>query len=249
MDPESFEPGARDLALLEDASLVLRVGLGFDFWLDKLLGRAPGRHPPAQQAVVDVAAGIPLLEVRGRDPFARDGHAHGIANPHYWLDPANAVTMTGTIAVALCNGCPPARDAFLLNRERFVAQLEERIAQWRQRLAPCRGAAVLAHHNTWPYFARRFHLNVVGFVEPKEGVTPSAAHLAALLSVARRSRVRAILQTGSEPRKLSDALAARLGIPVVSLAPDVGSVAGTGDYLRLIDYNVEALARALGSAG
>ncbi len=249
MDPESFEPGVRDLALLEGASVVLRVGLGFDFWLDPLLGRARRSHPRSQEAVVDLSAGIPLLEVHGRDPFARDGHAHGIANPHYWLDPANAVTVTGTIAAALARSCPPAGEAILQNRERFVAQLGERMAQWRRRLAPCRGAAVLAYHNSWPYFARRFHLNVVGFVEPKEGVTPSAAHLASLLSLARRTGVRAILQTSSEPRKLSDALAERLDIPVVSLAPGVGSVAGTGDYASFMGTNVEALARALGSAG
>jgi ABC-type Zn uptake system ZnuABC Zn-binding protein ZnuA len=199
--------------------------------------------------VVDLSAGIPLLEVHGRDPFARDGHAHGIANPHYWLDPANAVTVTGTIAAALARCCPPAREQILQNRERFVAQLGERMAQWRGRLAPCRGAAVLAYHDSWPYFARRFHLNVVGFVEAKEGVTPSAAHLVSLLSLARRTGVRAILQTGNEPRKLSDALAERLGIPVVSLAPGVGSIAGTGDYPGFMEHNVEALARALGSAG
>jgi ABC-type Zn uptake system ZnuABC Zn-binding protein ZnuA len=91
-------------------------------------------------------------------------------------------------------------------------------------------------------------LNVVGFVEPREGVTPSVAHLASLLSLARRSKVRAILQASNEPSQLSRLLAARLQVPLVALAPTTGSVPATGDYLSFMDYNVEALARALGPA-
>lgn len=249
MDPESFEPGVRDLALIEGASILLRVGLGFDFWIDKLLGRSEPSRARWRGMIVDVSSGIPLLEVHGRDPFARDAHAHGIANPHYWFDPRNAATMSGTIAAALVRSCPDARDAILGNRERFLAQLDRRMSEWAHRLAPCRGAAVLAYHNTWPYLARRFHLNVAGFIEPKEGVTPSAAHVASLLSLGRRSRARAILQTMNEPRNLSQAVATRLGIPLVQLAPGVGSVPGTDDYLGFMDYNVNALARALACAG
>ncbi|MEJ8840658.1 metal ABC transporter substrate-binding protein [Ramlibacter sp. AN1133] len=248
MDPESFEPGVRDLALIEDAALVLRVGLGFDFWLDKMLG-SQGRSPARWRgAIVDVSSGIPLLEVQGRNPFARDAHAHGIANPHYWLDPRNAATMSGTIAAALAARCPEAGETVRANHARFLAQLDGRISAWSWRLAPWRGAAVLAFHNTWPYFARRFHLNVAGFVEPKEGVTPSAAHVASLLALGRRWNVRAILQTTDEPKKLSQSLAARLGIPLVELAAGVGSVPGTGDYLAFMDHNVNALARALAPA-
>ena len=36
-DPEAFEPRPSDLAKLKGASVVVRVGLGYDHWLDKLL--------------------------------------------------------------------------------------------------------------------------------------------------------------------------------------------------------------------
>ena len=36
-DPEAFEPRPSDLARLKGASVVVRVGLGYDHWLDKLL--------------------------------------------------------------------------------------------------------------------------------------------------------------------------------------------------------------------
>ena len=102
-DPEAFEPRPSDLARLKGASVVVRVGLGYDHWLDKLLsmhGDAVINRGGA--GYVDASVGIPLLEVKGSsvDPANRDGHAHGLANPHYWLDPANAEIITGGIAEA-----------------------------------------------------------------------------------------------------------------------------------------------------
>ena len=59
------------------------------------------------------------------------------------------------------------------NRERFRAELEARMRQWSAALAPYAGAKLIAYHNTWPYFARRFRLDIVDLVEPKAGVSPS----------------------------------------------------------------------------
>jgi ABC-type Zn uptake system ZnuABC Zn-binding protein ZnuA len=247
-DAEAYEPRTSDLSTLADAALIVRVGLGYDFWLDPLLARM---HRPLQgpdERIVDASAGVPLLEVKGRDPFAGDGHAHGMANPHYWLDPANAETITAGIAAGIVRLAPDARDAVLGNRKRFLEQLHQRMSAWSLQLAPYRGAAVLAYHNSWPYFARRFRLNVVGFLEPREGVAPSAAHVSSLVALARRSEVRAILQKTNEPQRFSQMLSAQTGVPLVLLAPAVASVPQAPDYLGLMDYNVGTLARALGAA-
>jgi ABC-type Zn uptake system ZnuABC Zn-binding protein ZnuA len=247
-DPEAFEPRASDFAKLADADLIVRIGLGYDYWIDRLTDRL--QRPELQQGglhSIDASTGVPLLEVGGRDPLAQDdGHGHGMANPHYWLDPVNTETVTANIAAGIIRLAPSARESVEANRNRFLANLHERVAIWSKRLAPYRGAAVLTYHNGWPYFARRFHLNIVGFIEVKEGVPPSAAHLSALMS--GLSDVRAILQAPYEPKRFSEMLSAHSGVPVVTLAPWVGSVAQATDYLSMMDYNVDVLARALASA-
>jgi ABC-type Zn uptake system ZnuABC Zn-binding protein ZnuA len=250
IDPEAFEPRASDFATLADADLIVRVGLGYDFWIDRLTERL--QRPELQQGglrSLDASTGVPLLEVGGRDPLAQDdGHGHGMANPHYWLDPINAETVTATLAAGIIRLAPGARQTVEANRNQFLATLHQRLAAWTKQLAPYRGAAVLTYHNGWPYFARRFRLNVVDFIEAKEGVPPSAAHLTVLISEARQSGVQAILQTPYEPKRFSDMLSARTGVPVVTLAPGVGSVEQAKDYLSLMDYNVGALTRALALA-
>ena len=107
----------------------------------------------------------------------------------------------------------------------------------------------MAYHDSWPYFARRFHFNLVDFVETKEGVGPSLAHLSTLIAEMRRSGARAILQEAYEPKNFSQMLSARTGAPLVVLAATVGSVPQAGDYLSLMDFDVSALARALAASG
>src|SRR3954468_2974550 len=86
-DPEVFAPPPSHVALVRDAALVLRVGLGFDEWLDKLIRQAGDARPARDGHVLDFSTDIALLEVQGRSIEARSCHAHGAANPHYWLDP------------------------------------------------------------------------------------------------------------------------------------------------------------------
>ena len=250
-DPEAFEPRPSDLARLKGASIVIRVGLGYDHWLDKLLtmhGDATVNRGGA--GYVDASVGIPLLELKGSllDPAARDGHAHGLANPHYWLDPANAETISGGIAEAAIRVAPEMGKKIIANRDGFLTRLKASLARWEQLLGPHRAARLIAYHNTWPYFARRFRLNIVDVIEIKEGVAPSPARLARLAATMREQKIRVIVHEPFEPEDASQLLARRTGAAVVTLAPSVGSLPDADSYLALFDYNVGALAQALSAA-
>src|SRR6202521_5724032 len=251
VDPEAVEPRPSDLGKLKGAAIIVRVGLGCDHWLDKLLylhsDASINRRGPGY---VDASVGIPLLEIKGGsiEVGSQDGHAHGLANPHYWLDPAHAEIITAAIAEAVIRVAPALSDKVVANRNRFLERLRVRLTEWQQRLAPYRAAPLLAYHNTWPYFARRFRLDIIDVIEVKEGVAPSPARLAQLAAMIRERRVRAILQETYEPEEAPQLLAGRTAIAVLKLATSVGSVPEAGDYLALFDHNVGVLARALAAA-
>ncbi len=174
-----------------------------------------------------------------------DGHAHGAANPHYWLDTANAETITAVIAEGIARLRPALRGAVGARRDAFLARLRASLAGWETTLAPFGGAAVIAYHNSWPYFARRFRLNIIAVIEPKEGVAPSPARLVELLTLARKAGTVAILHDAYQPSDVSALIAERARLPLVVLAPSVGSLPDVQDYTALFDYDVSALARAL----
>jgi ABC-type Zn uptake system ZnuABC Zn-binding protein ZnuA len=194
---------------------------------------------------VDGSTGIPLLEIRGQSVVNEGGHAHGVANPHYWLDPGNAAVVTAAIAEGLARLMPAERERIVANRNRFLADLDVRLRRWTELLAPFAGAKLIAYHNSWPYFARRFRLDVIDFVEPKPGVAPSPAHLAHLIAAGRKAQVRAIVHEPYEPEDASRLLADKLGVPFVRLATSVGSLPHTEDYFSLIEFDAATLAQAL----
>ena len=247
VDPESFEPRPSHLATLRKAALVVRVGAGYEHWLDRLLQRAGSKALlPGAAGYLDLSSQIALLEVRGRSVAIVPGHAHGSANPHYWLDPANGEIVAGQVAAALIRLLPGQRETIEAARQTFVTELRQRLSAWSKVLEPHRGVALVSYHNTWPYFARRFRLNIVDVIEQKEGVAPGAIRLAKLSSSLRSRSVRIVIHEPFQPVDLSRVLAERIGASVIVMAPSVGSVAEAADYFSLIDYNVRMLSKALG---
>ena len=247
VDPEAFEPRPGDFEKIRSAGLLLRVGLGYDYWLDKLLRQTGDeRLMRGGAAYVDASTGIPLLEVSGQSVINEGGHAHGVANPHYWLDPENAKLVSASIAEGLERVLPAERTRIAANRARFLADLDGAIARWTAQLAPVAGVKLVAYHNSWPYFARRFRLDVIDFIEPKPGVSPSPAQLARLVAGGKNAGVRAVVHEPYEPEDASRFVAQKLGVPFVLLATSVGSVPEAKDTFALFDHNVVTLAKALG---
>jgi ABC-type Zn uptake system ZnuABC Zn-binding protein ZnuA len=229
-DAESFQPRPQDIARLRSASAILRVGADYDLWLDRLLPQlAPGT------AVIDASRDVALLDVRAGGIGPGDGHAHGRGNPHYWLDPANAEMITGTILEALVLLDPGNAKRYEANRLAFLSKLDARIAAWSASLRNT--PPIIAYHDTWPYFARRFRLRIVGIIEARPGVPPSPSHLAKLAG----ERAGIIVREPHEPRRDADFLAAKTGAKVAILTSTIGAVPEARDYLSLIDYNVNAL--------
>ena len=245
MDAEDYSPKPQDVARVAGARLVVRVGLDYDIWFDRLLAQA-GRADlvRGRAAHVDASYAIPVVEVRGASVGPGDGHAHGNGNPHYWLDPKNAEIVTATVLEALVRLDPAHAGEFENNRAAFLSALDAKLAGWQQRLAPLHGRALVAYHNSWSYFARRFRLDIAGIIEPKPGVQPGPAHLAAMLRLMRDREVGIVLRAPHEPERDVAFLAAKTGAAVVTLAGSVGATPRATDYITLFDADVDALAAA-----
>jgi ABC-type Zn uptake system ZnuABC Zn-binding protein ZnuA len=122
---------------------------------------------------------------------------------------------------------------------------ESLLAGWFGVMLPYRGAKVVADHNTWPYFARRFGISVIGFLEPKPGLPPTTRHLNELIESMRAQGVRVILANPYFDPRFAQFVAERTGAQVVSMAHTVGARPGTNDYISMVDYDVRQLAGAL----
>jgi ABC-type Zn uptake system ZnuABC Zn-binding protein ZnuA len=246
MNAEEYQPTPQDLLRLKNARLLVRVGLDYDLWLDRLLARAEflGGNPDLRRGgagYVDASFGVPVLEVRGISVGPGDGHAHGSGNPHYWLDPKNAEIITSTILETLARRDPANLATYEANRLAFLARLETRLSEWQAKLAPLKAMPLVAYHNSWPYFARRFRLDFVGFLETKPGVPPSPSHLADILQTMRARAVRIVVREPYEPERDVTFVAGKAGASVVTLAASVGALPQTDDFLSLFERDAEVL--------
>lgn len=246
LDAEEYQPKPQDVLRLKSARMLVRVGLDYDLWLDRLLVQAGNsailRGGPGH---VDASFAITVLELRGMSVGPGDGHAHGSGNPHYWLDPKNAEIITGTILETLVRIDPANAARYEANRAAFLARLQVKLAEWEGKLAPLKAMPLVAYHNSWPYFARRFRLDFIGFIETKPGVPPSPSHLAGIVRTMQMRGVRVVVREPREPKRDADFVADKAAAKVVTLAGSVGGLPQTGDYIALFDANVAALLAAV----
>ena len=86
---------------------------------------------------------------------------------------------------------------------------------------------LIAYHNSWPYFARRFRLDFADFLEIKPGVPPTPSHLAGIIETMRTRGVRIVVREPHEPERDVAFVAAKTGASVVVLAASVGALPGS----------------------
>jgi len=141
--------------------------------------------------------------------------------------------------------------ALLFERGRLGAFLKQQgeealLGGWLGLMLPYYGAKSVDDHNIWPYFTRRFGIQLIGHMEPKPGIPPTTSHLRALVERMRAEGVRLVLAAAYYDPRHARFISEHTGARVVNLANQVGAREGADDYLRMFDYNIRQLTAALG---
>jgi len=251
VEAESIVKGNRDVHGVEvlpsyfvkvrRADVFVKVGLDLDQWAQQLIDGSRN----AKLLVVDASAGIAPLEVPGFKVDASHGDLHRYGNPHYWLDPANLRPIADAIAAGLSRAAPEHATTFRTNAGAYLVHVERALAGWQQRLAPLAGLEVVSYHNTWPYFARRFNLRIVDFLEPKPGVPPTPTHIAQLEARLKGGSVRMILMESYFDDRVPNLISRDTGVPVVKVPVLSGALPGADDPIALFDAITAAIADAV----
>ena len=246
-DPHFVEPKPSFLLLLRKADLLEVVGLDLEVgWLPPLLDQSRNvKIRPGGPGYLDVSTGVEILDRPTGNVNRSMGDVHAMGNPHYWIDPANAVRIAIQVSKKL-SALRPNDAAYFADRlETFKKRMNEANKKWTAMLAPYRGAKIVTYHNSWPNFVRRYGLNVVGFVEPKPGVPPSPSHTFELINLMKEQKVKAILVEPYFDLKTPQSIAERTGAGLLVMYPSVGARPELDDYFKLFDRNINELVKVL----
>jgi ABC-type Zn uptake system ZnuABC Zn-binding protein ZnuA len=137
-------------------------------------------------------------------------------------------------------------ETYQLNYKKFEATIDGKLQEWGRAMLPFKGQSVVAYHDSWPYFAHRYGLNIDIFLEPKPGIPPSPSHLAEVIGKMKAQKIKAILVEPFQNRKTAEKVAASTGARVVDAAQFPGGMPNTETYVALIDALVLRTAAAMG---
>lgn len=178
-DPHEYETNADDAKAVADAQVVVKNGLGYDAFIDKLLAASPRPH----RIVIDVGE--------------LTGHRQG-DNPHVWYDPTTMPRVAHRLADILTQLDPADTEYFAGRLQAFNASekaVSDRVSSLR---AKYQGARVLPTEPVFDYMAAALGLEIVdregAFQKAvEEGNDPPAAAVARFRDQLASHQIKALI--------------------------------------------------------
>jgi zinc/manganese transport system substrate-binding protein len=250
-DPHFVEAKPSFILKLQKADLLIVVGLELEIgWLPPLITQSRNAKVQAgAEGYLDASAGVKKLEIPTGQITRAMGDVHPLGNPHYWLDPENGKIIAREIAAKLGQLRPGDKAYFDQRAGDFTNRLTEAEKRWTAAMASFKGLKVVTYHRSFPNFADRFGLDVVGYVEPRPGIPPSPSHTLDLIQEMKRQQIKIILMEPYFDQKTPNSIASQTGAQVLVMPPSVGGNKEVTDYLKLFDYDINLLQTGLKQAG
>jgi zinc/manganese transport system substrate-binding protein len=143
-DPHEFTTNAATALAVSDADIVIYSGIGYDTWMEKLLGSTgkPGR------TVIDVADLI----------GAKDGD-----NPHIWYDPRTMLALAGKLVEVFSKVNPGEAAAYRKQLDDLKAAMQRELARIAEIKAAAKGLTVTATEPVFGYMAEALGLKMINY--------------------------------------------------------------------------------------
>jgi ABC-type Zn uptake system ZnuABC Zn-binding protein ZnuA len=173
-------------------------------------------------------------------------------DPHFWLDPNNAIHYVENIRDGLAQVDPAGKQIYTRNAQAYIAKLVDLDTWIKAQVVqvPQERRLLVTNHESLGYFADRYGFSVVGTIIPSvsTGSSPSAQQLAGLVEHIKASKAPAIfLENGVNP-DIARQIAAETGVKVVtglyshSITPPGGEAP---DYITMMKFDTLAIVKAL----
>jgi ABC-type Zn uptake system ZnuABC Zn-binding protein ZnuA len=250
-DSHFVEPKPSFITKVHGAELVISVGLQLEIgWLPPLITQS--RNPnvqPGAAGYLEASQFADVLEKPSGGVSRAMGDIHPLGNPHYWLDPNNGRAVAQGFAAKFGSLRPEDAGYFDGRYKDFAARLAQAEKGWDQKMAPYRGRKVITFHQSWPNFAKRFGIEVAGYVEPKPGIPPTPSHSLELINLMKAQNIKVIWVEPYFDTKTPDSIARSASGEAIVLLPSVGGVPKVTDYFKLFDYDIDLAAGAFERTG
>ncbi len=242
LGPHDFQATPTDIAALSNAQVLVKNGLGMEYFLAKLTDSAENNS----LQVIDTSRGVAVIR---SDEAEADEQDQGEVNPHIWLDPLRATQQVQNIRDGLVKADPGCSAGYRQRAAAYTAQLKELNTAIATQLRPFRGKTFIAFHDFAPYFAERYDLQADFVVDVPE-MNPTPADLQRVSNKVQQTQLKALLSEPQEGDRSFNALAEDLGVNVVTFDPlETGPEKASklpDTYFTVMKSNVASLIKSFG---
>ena len=245
-NPHFVDPKPSYIINLSNADLYVTIGLDLETgWSPQLLSSSRNQKiQKGSPGYVDASEGVGLLQVPS-SVNRGEGDIHIYGNPHYWLDPLNGKLIARNIATGLERVDPDNKTFYEANLSAFYAKIDLKMKEWAAKMDAYKGSKIIAYHNEWVYFEKRFGLQIVDFMEPKPGIPPSPSQLVKVIKEVTANHIKVIISSPYFTTSSSDVVAKQTGVKELTLATSVAAFTSIKNYFDLFDYNIDQLTAVL----
>ena len=242
-DPHFVEAKPSFLLKLRNADLLILVGLQLEIgWLPPLITQSGNpRIQVGAPGYLDASQFAEILDIPTGQITRAMGDVHPLGNPHYWLDPDNGRRIARGIAQKLGEMDPTDSQYFQQRFQDFDRRLTAAEKNWDAEMAAYHGRKVVTYHTSWSNFAKHFHLQVVGYIEPRPGIPPTPAHTLEIIQLMKRDSVKVVVVEPYFDLKTPNSIGSATGAKVIVLLPSVGGEKQVTDYFKLFNYDISLL--------
>jgi zinc/manganese transport system substrate-binding protein len=239
-----FNPRPSDLKRLQEADLIIINGIGLEPWIENWVKASDRKNK-----IVDASVGIKPIDdnemaLEGcshEHEEEGDHHHHHGPNPHVWLDPVLAKQQVQNILKALIQADPANQKQYESNAKNYLKRLEDLHKKFQETLASLRKKSLLTFHNSFPYFAKRYGINYLGYVEQLPDQSPSPKRVARIVKIIQEHKADVIFTEVGYSPKLIQTLARESGARIASLDTlEVGTPASDA-YIEAMQRNLQVL--------
>lgn len=235
-DAHTYEPSPDDAKALLKAKLIIKNGLGFEPWLDRLVA-STGTQTPV------------ITASRGVIPRSLEEDGETIPDPHAWHNLANVELYVNTITKALIAADPADQTDYQRNSQAYLKQIYRLLAEAKARLGslPPGNRKIVTSHDAFGYLGQAYGID---FMAPQGLSTerePSAAEVAALITQIRQAKVKAVFMENIKDARLLKQIAEESGAHIGgTLYSDALAAKGPAStFTGLFEYNLNTLYDAL----
>jgi zinc/manganese transport system substrate-binding protein len=215
--------------ILNKADLLIYSGLELEIgWLPLLIQGARNSKVAAGSRgslnASDALSKTNILEKPKGEVDRTMGDVHPLGNPHFLIDPHNALLVAELIAHKLIELDIDNKDTYEKNLKVFCQNLKSKISMWENQFSFLKGKDIVCYHPHWSYLLEWMNLKNAGYIELRPGIPPTPRHKKEIIDIMKEKNIKVVVVSSWKEPTIANEVAGDVNARLLILPGEVDAM-------------------------